>query len=37
MKIIRTLLEYLRGEPQHLGKLYERGLKTGVNFVRRGG
>lgn len=36
-KLIRKLLEYLRGEPQHLGKLYKRGLKTGKNFHRLGG
>ena len=37
MKIVRKLLEYLRGEPQHLGKLIKRGLKVGKNFHRMGG
>lgn len=32
--IIRKLLEYLRGEPQHLDKLLKRGLKVGKNFYR---
>jgi maltose O-acetyltransferase len=36
-KIIRKLLEYLRGEPQHLDKLVKRGLKIGKNFTRMGG
>lgn len=34
MNIIRKLLEYLRGEPQHLGKLIKRGLKIGKDFKR---
>ena len=34
MKIIRKILEYLRGEPQHLQKLIKRGLKIGKNFYR---
>lgn len=33
-KIIKKLLEYLRGEPQHLDKLLKRGLKVGKNFYR---
>ena len=37
MNFLRKILEYLRGEPQHIGKLYERGLKTGKNFIRMGG
>lgn len=37
MKIVRKILEYLRGEPQHLGKLIKRGLKVGKNFHRMGG
>lgn len=37
MKLIRKLLEYLRGEPQHLEKLLKRGLKIGKNFKRMGG
>lgn len=37
MKIVRKLLEYLRGEPQHLNKLLKRGLKIGDNFKRMGG
>ena len=37
MKILRKLLEYLRGEPQHLEKLLKRGLKVGANFKRMGG
>lgn len=36
-KLIRKILEYLRGEPQHIGKLYKRGLRTGKNFKRMGG
>lgn len=36
-KLIRKLLEYLRGEPQHLDKLIKRGLKIGKNFHRMGG
>lgn len=35
--IVRKLLEYLRGEPQHLEKLLKRGLKIGKNFHRMGG
>jgi maltose O-acetyltransferase len=35
--IVRKLLEYLRGEPQHLEKLLKRGLKVGKNFKRMGG
>jgi maltose O-acetyltransferase len=34
---IRKILEYLRGEPQHLEKLLKRGLKVGKNFSRMGG
>lgn len=37
MKIFRTFLEYLRGEPQHLEKLLKRGLKVGKNFQRMSG
>lgn len=37
MKIVRKILEYLRGEPQHLEKLIKRGLKVGKNFHRMGG
>lgn len=37
MKLVRKLLEYLRGEPQHLDKLLKRGLKIGKNFKRMGG
>ena len=37
MNIIRKILEYLRGEPQHLEKLIKRGLKVGKNFKRMGG
>lgn len=37
MKIVRKILEYLRGEPQHLGKLLKRGLKIGKDFKRMGG
>lgn len=37
MKIIRKILEYLRGEPQHLDKLLKRGLKVGKDFKRMGG
>lgn len=37
MNIVRKLLEYLRGEPQHLDKLIKRGLKVGKNFNRMGG
>lgn len=33
MKLIRKILEYLRGEPQHLNKLLNRGLKIGKNFL----
>lgn len=36
-KIIRKILEYLRGEPQHIEKLYKRGLKVGKNFLRMSG
>lgn len=36
-KLVRKLLEYLRGEPQHLEKLIKRGLKVGKNFNRMGG
>ena len=36
-RLIRKLLEYLRGEPQHLNKLLKRGLKVGKNFKRMGG
>ena len=35
--LIRKILEYLRGEPQHLDKLLKRGLKVGKNFHRMGG
>ena len=35
--LIRKILEYLRGEPQHLEKLLKRGLKVGKNFKRMGG
>ena len=34
--MIRKILEYLRGEPQHLDKLIKRGLKVGKNFHRMG-
>ncbi len=37
MNIIRILLEYLRGEPQNIDKLFKRGLKVGKNFHRMGG
>ena len=37
VNIVRIILEYLRGEPQHLGKLLKRGLKVGKNFHRMGG
>ena len=37
MNIIRKILEYLRGEPQHLDKLIKRGLKIGKNFKRMSG
>ncbi len=37
MKIVRKILEYLRGEPQHLDKLIKRGLKIGKDFKRLGG
>ena len=37
VNIARKILEYLRGEPQHLGKLIKRGLKVGKNFHRMGG
>lgn len=36
-KFIRKILEYLRGEPQHLDKLIKRGLKIGKKFNRMGG
>ena len=36
-QLICKLLEYLRGEPQHLGKLIKRGLIVGKNFNRMGG
>lgn len=36
-KLIRKILEYLRGEPQHLNKLIKRGLKIGKKFQRMGG
>ena len=36
-KLIRKFLEYLRGEPQHIGKLFKRGLTVGKNFNRMGG
>lgn len=36
-KIIKKILEYLRGEPQHIEKLYKRGLKVGKDFRRMGG
>jgi maltose O-acetyltransferase len=36
-KFVKKILEYLRGEPQHIGKLYKRGLKVGKNFCRMGG
>jgi maltose O-acetyltransferase len=36
-KLIRKILEYLRGEPQHLDKLIKRGLRIGKNFKRMGG
>lgn len=35
--LIRKILEYLRGEPQHLDMLIKRGLKVGKNFNRLGG
>ena len=37
MNFLRKILEYLRGEPQHLDKLIKRGLKVGKNFGRMGG
>lgn len=37
VNIVRIILEYLRGEPQHLDKLIKRGLKVGKNFHRMGG
>lgn len=37
MNVFRKILEYLRGEPQHLDKLIKRGLKVGKNFYRGGG
>lgn len=37
MKLLRKMIEYLRGEPQHLDKLIRRGLKVGKNFKRMGG
>lgn len=37
MQIIRRILAYLRGEPQHLNKLIKRGLKIGKNFNRMSG
>ena len=37
MNLLRTFLEYLCGEPQHLDKLIKRGLKVGKNFHRMGG
>lgn len=36
-KLYRKILEYLRGEPQHIEKLMKRGLKIGKNFNRMGG
>ena len=36
-KLLRKILEYLRGEPQHLDKLIKRGLTVGKNFHRMGG
>ncbi len=36
-RLIRKILEYLRGEPQHLDKLLKRGLKIGKRFKRMGG
>lgn len=36
-KLFRKILEYLRGEPQHLDKLLKRGLKVGKRFNRMGG
>lgn len=36
-KLIRKILEYLRGEPQHIEKLLKRGLKIGKNFCRMDG
>lgn len=36
-KFIKKLLEYLRGEPQHIEKLYKRGLKVGKDFRRMSG
>ena len=35
--MIRKILEYLRGEPQHIEKLLKRGLKIGKNFCRMDG
>ena len=35
--LIRKFLEYLRGEPQHIDKLFKRGLKVGKHFKRMGG
>lgn len=36
-KLFRKFLEYLRGEPQHIEKLYKRGLKVGKHFHRMDG
>jgi len=36
-KIIRILLELLRGKPQHLNKLIKRGLVVGEHFTRMDG
>ena len=37
MKLIRKILEKLRGEPQNLDKLLKRGLMVGKDFCRMGG
>ena len=36
-KLLRKFLEYLRGEPQHINKLYKRGLTVGKDFNRMSG
>lgn len=35
--LVRKILEYLRGEPQHLNKLKKRGLQIGKDFCRMSG
>ena len=36
-ELIRKILEYLRGEPQHIDKHIKRGLKIGKDFKRMSG